>query len=573
MSPFADLLAKAAAGPAAEDLKGRLPESVRFGLARAAGGESRVQQAVRRTYRRARLREPVPEGTIAAWDSPLRGPRVVPVVDSFDTWDHERQTTLELESAISRAGVERVVQPARTGVPPRIVVPATSRCSAAHAIATVADGAGWEIVPLSSAGPDKATAPLTASALETALRRGGARVFRRVASRGGDYVSGAETGCDIEAWSVVDDGGAASPDDGILPGGTWVAPWHNGWAPYLTPAARQRLLAGPGENALLPHVFDVTEPIDLVYTWVDGSDPAWQARKAEAAGSPVVSALNPNATHESRYLSREELRYSLRSVEMFASWVRKIYIVTDQQVPSWLDLSHPKIHVVDHREIFPAEAPPVFNSHAIESRLHHIPGLSDRYLYLNDDVFFGRPVGPEDFFHSNGVAKFFLSPFLLDVDPRHDDQAPIMSATKNNRSLIEGRFGRTITNKVKHTPHPQIRAVHELLEAENSETYERLARSQFRHPDDLSVAASLHPYVAYLLGRAVPGEISYMYQDLARPDAERNLAALLRTRRFKVFCINDTMSAEEDVVRQSRFVPDFFERYFPFPSPYELRQA
>ena len=80
---------------------------------------------------------------------------------------------------------------------------------------------------------------------------------------------------------------------------------------------------------------------------------------------------------------------------MYAPWVRNIYLVTDDQVPDWLDTSCPDVKVVSHREIFANQADlPTFNSHAIESQIHRIEGLSEHFLYLNDDFFVGRPLSP-----------------------------------------------------------------------------------------------------------------------------------------------------------------------------------
>src|SRR6185437_2978941 len=157
----------------------------------------------------------------------------------------------------------------------------------------------------------------------------------------------------------------------------------------------------------------------------------WRERRAAFDLAGDEPAVNHTAVHQSRYVSRDELRYSLRSVAMYAGWVGRIFIVTDQQMPPWLDTDHPQIEVVDHSAIFTdRSALPVFNSHAIESQLHHIPGLSERYLYLNDDVFLGRPVEPELFFHGNGLSKFFLSPLTLDIDPPSSRDYPVLSAAK-----------------------------------------------------------------------------------------------------------------------------------------------
>eukprot|EP00020_Sapocribrum_chincoteaguense_P004853 CAMPEP_0170737504 /NCGR_PEP_ID=MMETSP0437-20130122/4160_1 /TAXON_ID=0 /ORGANISM="Sexangularia sp." /LENGTH=884 /DNA_ID=CAMNT_0011075891 /DNA_START=61 /DNA_END=2715 /DNA_ORIENTATION=+ len=148
--------------------------------------------------------------------------------------------------------------------------------------------------------------------------------------------------------------------------------------------------------------------IDVVYTWVNGSDPrhraALAAAQAAADSSAAASSDGEPSEHASdeskpfRFMDNEELRYSLRSVEQYAPWVRHIFIVTNGQVPYWLNLDHPGVTVVSHDEIFPNRSHlPTFSSPAIESHLHRIPGLSSRFLYLNDDVMFGAPVWPDDF--------------------------------------------------------------------------------------------------------------------------------------------------------------------------------
>ena len=112
--------------------------------------------------------------------------------------------------------------------------------------------------------------------------------------------------------------------------------------------------------------------VDVVYTWVDGDDPAWQdARDARLVG--LGQQPSERAGGAQRYRSRDELRYSMRSLHLFAPWVRRIHLVTAGQVPPWLDADHEKIRLVDHRDILPADALPTFSSHAIETRLHAVP--------------------------------------------------------------------------------------------------------------------------------------------------------------------------------------------------------
>lgn len=134
------------------------------------------------------------------------------------------------------------------------------------------------------------------------------------------------------------------------------------------------------------------EPIDLVYTWVNGTDPIFQEQ--------IVYYKNATTLHTNRFAENNELLYSLRSIEKYAPWVRHIYIVTNGQIPSWLNLENSRISIVTHDEICPPElkqqALPTFSSMAIEMMLHRIPNLSERFIYMNDDIFLGRPLYLDD---------------------------------------------------------------------------------------------------------------------------------------------------------------------------------
>ncbi|GMF21838.1 unnamed protein product [Phytophthora fragariaefolia] len=166
-------------------------------------------------------------------------------------------------------------------------------------------------------------------------------------------------------------------------------------------------------------------PVDVVYTWVNGTDPRWKREKdfwhkhwiASLTGQPLpvwgqeadVKGRD-DSNSDNRFRDNEELRYSLRSLEKYAPWVRHIYVVTDGQIPSWLDIESPKLSIVKHRDMFANESHlPVFSSPAIEWNLDNIPGLSDMFLYFNDDVFLGSPVRPEDFVSQAGVQKGYFA--------------------------------------------------------------------------------------------------------------------------------------------------------------------
>lgn len=321
-----------------------------------------------------------------------------------------------------------------------------------------------------------------------------------------------------------------------------------------------------------PGFDEVTFPIDLVYTWVDGDDPEWVASKNATLRQLDRNDHPVDAHGPSRYQHHDELRYSLRSVAQFADFVRHIFIVTDGQVPPWLNTEHEGVTVVDHREIFPGdEYLPTFNSHAIECRLHHIRGLAEHYLYLNDDFLFGRPVNAQQFFHSNGMTKFFLSPALIGSDgPSHSGRS-VDAAAANTKRVVYERFGRVASQKVKHAPYPQRRSVVFEMEEVLNEEFRSTAASAIRAPDDVAVPSSLFHYYAYLTGRAVPAKLSSRYVSLGHRGLRRRLRALRRRESFDTVCLNDSIDAHAaDRERRRRVMERFMETYWPTKSPFEL---
>lgn len=142
-------------------------------------------------------------------------------------------------------------------------------------------------------------------------------------------------------------------------------------------------------------------PIDFVVTWVNGNDPLWREKRDKY----ISYQQNMDGKGEERYRDWDLFHYWFRAVELYASWVNKVYLVTDAQTPSFINVSCPKLQIVDHREIIQERYLPVFNCNAIEMCLWKIPGLSEHFVYFNDDVFMNHPSSPEDFF-TEGLPNY-----------------------------------------------------------------------------------------------------------------------------------------------------------------------
>ena len=149
--------------------------------------------------------------------------------------------------------------------------------------------------------------------------------------------------------------------------------------------------------------------IDLVYLWVDGNNPEWLAKRAAFLDGKTDNSL----TNYRSYLNNDELKYSLRSVERYAPWIRNIFILSDNQKPKWLDISNPKIKIIDQNDILPNKSLPCFNSNVLEHFLYKIPNLSEHFLLSNDDMFLNRTVLPDTFFAADGfpIIRLNRKPF------------------------------------------------------------------------------------------------------------------------------------------------------------------
>jgi hypothetical protein len=309
-------------------------------------------------------------------------------------------------------------------------------------------------------------------------------------------------------------------------------------------------------------------PVDIVYTWVDGADAVWRSafeRHSRLSGRN----LGEGAFDEARFRSRDELLYSLRSVWAFAGWARHIFVVTAGQRPRWL-VDHPRVTVVDHADILPADALPTFNSHAIEAALHRIEGLAEHFIYFNDDVFLGRPLRPEFFFTPNGLARVFLSrarvPGFVD-----DHSLDVDRAAERGRQLLESRYGRVAGGKPYHTPFPLLRSVLGDLEDEFPDAVKGTIHSRFRAPTDVSVAASFAQHYALATRRAVLGDLHTEYVHFESDRLDWYLDRIRLGGDVDTFCINETEQPADDSSSREQRVRAFFDDYLPIAAPWETK--
>jgi hypothetical protein len=332
-----------------------------------------------------------------------------------------------------------------------------------------------------------------------------------------------------------------------------------------------------------------TTEIDFVITWVDGSDEEWLAEKRR------WSPENGEDDRKERYRDWGLLKYWFRGVEKYAPWVRKIHFVTWGHLPKWLDTSNPKLHVVKHTDFIPAEYLPTYNSCAIEWNLHRIPGLSEQFVYFNDDMFPVRQLLPEDFF-IGGKPCDMLAFQPVVANPT----CPVMSYQYLNNSIALSRHFDKRTNvrkqpgKYFHIGYPPIYFLYNLMELKfprytgfytvhgpfplcrerfdevwkiEREAVERTCSHKFRSNEDVT------PYLVRewqkLSGEFVPRNVQKLCGYYNVESSNPKLVKAITKQQYGVVCINDA-NKEIDMKAARRELNRAFHTILPEKSTFEL---
>ena len=308
--------------------------------------------------------------------------------------------------------------------------------------------------------------------------------------------------------------------------------------------------------------------IDLVYFWVDGNDPKWRA-KHDAFCGKTSGTVETNGIN--RFANNDELKYSLRSVAMYAPWIRKIFIITDDQVPVWLDTSNPKVKIIDHKDILPVESLPCFNSCLIGHYAYRTPGLAEHFLLGNDDTYINREVAPGDFFTSDGLPIVRLRRMYF-RKLRWSFRENVRKKTLSNYRRTLQRASQLVSDKFGHyytgIPHHNINA---LLKSVCRDVAENIMRDEFasnnnnhiRNDDD--VQNVVFSYVALAEKR---GKLRYV------TDKESMIVKIHKDKHYErldkfrpmLFCMNDSEYANDSGGAMSKA---YLEKRFPDKSEFE----
>ena len=295
--------------------------------------------------------------------------------------------------------------------------------------------------------------------------------------------------------------------------------------------------------------------IDIVYTWVNGSD--LQYIDTWNAYSKRKKDRNPERYRD----SFELMRFSIRSLELYFPTFRNLYIVTARpQIPKWIDLSDERVHIIHHDQIIDPEYLPTFNSNVIESFLHKIPGISEHFLYLNDDHLFGAACSLNRFYHEGNYQvynTFFGENLPWRLYDGHQDIIGLGLIEHNpvfiNKTYWEAAF-QLFPEKTHQTRSSKFRRDTDFFPLKLYRYYLLKYHRGKCEPVSLLKLLSYHRYYK-------------LTNDLKK---QERVVSKLKQIRPEFYCLNDDMKGTPNPAVVS-LIQNYLDETYPSPSSFERR--
>lgn len=331
--------------------------------------------------------------------------------------------------------------------------------------------------------------------------------------------------------------------------------------------------------------------IDFVVTWVDGTDPVWRQKKEYWQEKENISAIDNS---EERYRDWDLFKYWFRSVEMYAPWVNKVYLITDNQLPSWINIDCDKLVIVDHTDFLNSADLPVFNCNAIETKVGFIKGLSERFVYFNDDMVLNAPNAPEDYF-VEGLPCDMLCLQPVIANPSNETMTHLfinnsLVLAKNFKkrenvkmqkgayfhigypfkyfcyNILEQAFPQTTGYFSTHGPAPFLKSVFDEVWEREKDILNETCSHKFRNDKD--VTNYLFREWQKLTGNFKPKNMlaNLKYFEIGEDNSE--LLSCMQKGKTKCICLNDTYHGNNfELIRSD--LSEAFEKKYPNKSSFE----
>lgn len=329
---------------------------------------------------------------------------------------------------------------------------------------------------------------------------------------------------------------------------------------------------------------------DIVIPWVDGNDPEWQKKKARFTQGNDYDSSEETYNGTMRYRDYGTLKYLFRSIEQNAQWVNHVFLVTDNQKPEWLDDNYSKVTVVDHKDFINSRYLPTFNTNTIELNVHHISGLNQNFVLLNDDMLFNDKTTIDDFFKGdlpvdsmsfsvipsqNDFSHILLNDML--IINKHFSKKNVLR--KNWKKIFNLKNGKLVLRSFLSLPWTGITGFYNqhqgIAYTKNSfenmwnletEKLEETCSHRIRSTDDVS--DWVIRYYQMCSGKFYAG-FSNKSAFFTVDEVERLKRELVGNKHHKFICINDVDQESDFSEKAVTEVASYLNERFPDRSKYE----
>lgn len=329
------------------------------------------------------------------------------------------------------------------------------------------------------------------------------------------------------------------------------------------------------------------EKIDFVITWVDGSDKKWRLEK-----NKYLPENKKISASDVLYRDFDTLKYLFRGIEKFTPWVNKVYFVTCGQKPEWLNESSKKLVLVNHKDFIPKQYLPTFSSHVIELNLNKIDGLSEKFVYFNDDTLITDYCNEKYFFKNNMPCDIAaLNTLVPDANDIFysilNNNTAIINKYFNKNEVIKNNFSKWFSFKYKsemirtlllypwhnflgfkasHMPSSLLKSTYDELWKKEYDILDITCTNKFRTP--LDVNQYLLKNWQVVSGNFAPRNIN-SFKFYGIKSIPKNFKKILFKRKYKMICINDENVSDEEFNIIKNQVTSALESFLPDKSSFE----
>ncbi len=341
--------------------------------------------------------------------------------------------------------------------------------------------------------------------------------------------------------------------------------------------------------------------IDFVLPWVDPNDLNWQQERDKYD----TNYNSDDKDNNTRFRDMDTIKYVFRSIEKYCPWYHKIYLITTGHYPKWLDINHPKIELITHDELFiDKDALPVFNSNAIEMNLVNIPNLSEKFVYLNDDMIVWNHLEIERFFKNDKVVDFFYHSWI----PRNrfyewlKGKDTWVDSINNNIGLINKNFSKSLISKrqlyhesygfkqkvnnfiytylykkliwINHWHHPQPYVKNTLKKVYKVYSKEMIKTSRYKFRTNQDITPYLYRYWHLITGEFEPRYFNdgLVAQITSLSYLENFIKNIDENKAINFICFNDQMNkgsqSEFEAIKQT--LGKYLNEKFPYEASFEI---